>query len=169
MTDTVTTDRDTPSEYRFFNGPFLTVPFLRKCIDAYIPNPDDRTSELATARNISAKNAAKQPPTLILNSSADLLRDEGVFYGEILQKAGVDVAIMTSHGQLHDSVLFEAVRAGATPRAALRLIAAQLKMALKETGEIKVAAKGRGKRLRDGLSEENTDQPTKKDVRRRKR
>lgn len=97
------------------------------------------------------------------------MRDDGILYGEILQRAGVDVAIMTSHGQLHDSVLFEAVRAGATPQAAVRLIAAQLKAAFEKTGEVEVAAKGRGKRLRDGSNEENTDQPTKKDVRRRKR
>jgi acetyl esterase len=64
------------------------------------------------------------------------VRDDGILYGEILQKAGVNVAIMTSHGQLHDSVLFEALRAGATPRAAVRLIAAQLKMAFKGTGEV---------------------------------
>jgi acetyl esterase len=85
------------------------------------------------------------------------LRDDGILYGEILQKAGVDVAIMTSHGQLHDSVLFEAVRAGATPRAAVSLIATQLKAAFKATGVVEVSAKGRGKRLRDGSSEGNTD------------
>ena len=96
------------------------------------------------------------------------MRDDGILYGEILQKAGVDVAVMTSHGQLHDSVLFEAVRAGATPRAEVRFIAAQLKVALKGTGEVEVSAKGRGKRLRDGSSEGNTDQLVKNGARKRR-
>lgn len=132
VTDTVTTDRDTPSEFRYFNGPFLTVPFLRKSIDQYIPDPDDRASELATPRNISTKNAKKQPPTLILNAAVDILRDDGILFGEILQKAAVDVSIVTSHGQLHDSVVYEATRQGATPKAEVRLIAAQLRSALAE-------------------------------------
>lgn len=166
VTDTVTTDRDTSSEYRFFNGPFLTVPFLRKSIDAYIPDPDDRKSELATPRNISAKNAANQPPTLILNAAADPLRDDGVLFGEILQNAGVDVTILTGHGQLHDSIVFEAVRNGATPRAMVRLIAVQLREALKggiaESGTVKQ----QGKRSRTDHGEENTRQLTKKGRRR---
>jgi acetyl esterase len=53
VTDTVTTDRETKSEFQFFNGPFSDIPTLRKHIDFYIPNVDDRKSELATLRNIS--------------------------------------------------------------------------------------------------------------------
>jgi acetyl esterase len=86
VTDTITSDRDTPSEFRFFNGPLLTVPFLRKAIDLYIPDPKDRISELATPQNISISHAKLQPPTLIINSAVDPLRDDGNLYGEILQK-----------------------------------------------------------------------------------
>ncbi|KAF2632374.1 alpha/beta-hydrolase [Macroventuria anomochaeta] len=124
VTDTVTTDRDTPSSYQFFNGPFVTI-----------PDADDRTSELATPRNIFPRNAAKQPPTLILCAATDILKDDDILFGEVLQKAGVDVCILTGHGQLHDSVLFEATRYGATPRAMVRLVAAQLKDALASTKE----------------------------------
>ncbi|KAF3007433.1 hypothetical protein E8E13_003495 [Curvularia kusanoi] len=163
VTDTVTTDRDTPSEHRFFDGPFLSVPFMRKAIDAYIPEADDRTSELATARNITAKDAARQPPTLIINSAADILRDHGILYGEILQKAGVDVAIITGHGQLHDSLLFEAVRSGATSQAMVRLMTAQLKQALKGA---ETSKRESSKRLRDEVGEESTKQPAKRRARR---
>lgn len=130
VTDTVTADRETPSGYQFFDGPFITAALMRKSIAEYIPDPDDRTSELATPRNISPKNAVKQPPTLILSASADILRDDGILFGEILQKAGVEVSILTGHGQLHDSVLFEATRPGATPKAMMRLVAVQIKDAL---------------------------------------
>ncbi|KAF2872079.1 Alpha/Beta hydrolase protein [Massariosphaeria phaeospora] len=160
VTDTVTTDRDTPSEFRFFNGPLLTVPFLRKSIDEYIPDTYDRTSELATPRNISAANAKKQPPTLIVNSAADLLRDDGILYGEILQGAGVDCAIITAHGQLHDSSVFEGVREGATPKALVRLVAVQIVNANKTGGK----GKGKGKRMLEQSAEAVGEEraPTKK-------
>lgn len=145
----MTTDRDTPSEFRYFNGPFLTVSFLRKAIDEYIPDPDDRVSELATPRNISKTHATKQPPTLICNAAVDVLRDDGILFGEILQKAGVDVSIVTFHGQLHDSVVFEATRQGATPKSEVGLIAAQLKSALSRPQE--TIGAGKGKRQRDGV------------------
>ena len=143
----MTTDRDTPSEFQYFNGPFLTVPFLRKAIDEYIPDPDDRVSELATPRNISKTHAAKQPPTLICNAAVDVLRDDGILFGEILQNAGVDVSIVTFHGQLHDSVVFEATRQGATPRSEVGLITAQLKSVLSRPRE--TIGAGKGKRQRD--------------------
>jgi acetyl esterase len=97
VTDTVLTDQETKSEFRFFNGPLLDVPTLRKHINFYIPDPDDRTSELATLSNISEANSEKQPPTLIVNSAVDPLRDDGILYGEILQRAGVDCTIITAH------------------------------------------------------------------------
>jgi acetyl esterase len=126
VTDTVTTDRETKSEFQFFNGPFLDIPTLRKHIDFYIPNVDDRKSELATLRNISEAHAKKQPPTFIINSAADPLRDDGILYGEILQQAGVDCTIITAHGQLHDSVGLKPTRSGPTPKALVRVIASQI-------------------------------------------
>ena len=126
VTDTVLTDRETKSEFRFFNGPLLDVPTLRKDINLYIPDLDDRKSELATLRNISEAHAKKQPPTLIVNSAADPLRDDGILYGEILQRAGVECTIITAHGQLHDSLVLEHTRLGATPRALVMLMASQI-------------------------------------------
>jgi acetyl esterase len=134
VTDAVTDDRDTQSEFDFFNGPFNTVPFMRKVIAEYIPDPDDRHSELATPQNISAQNAQKQPPTLILNAAADVLRDGGNALGEVLQRAGVQCTVLTALGQLHDSVVLEATRGGATAKALTRLIAVQIMDAV---GEIK--------------------------------
>ncbi|KAJ4303239.1 hypothetical protein N0V90_002132 [Kalmusia sp. IMI 367209] len=125
--DTVTSDRDTPSEFRFFNGPFNTVPFMRKSIDTYIPLPEDRVSELATARNITPEHAAKQPPTLIISSAVDVLRDDGLLFGEALQKAGVECAVVVAHGQLHVSLVLEATRKGPTPMAMMQLVATRIK------------------------------------------
>ena len=129
-TDLITSDRETPSEFKFFNGPFLTVPFQREIIDAYVPVLADRESELASVRLITAEHAAKQPPTLIINSAVDVLRDDGILFGEILQKAGVACAIVVAHGQLHDSLVLEATRKGPTPSAITKMIAAEIKTAL---------------------------------------
>lgn len=129
-TDVITSDRETPSEFKFFNGPFLTVPFLQKTIDAYIPVPADRESELASVRLITAEHAAKQPPTLVVNSAVDVLRDDGILFGKILQKAGVDCAIVVAHGQLHDSLVLEATRKGPTPSAVMKMVVAEVKSAL---------------------------------------
>lgn len=125
------------------------MPFLRKAIDEYILDPDDRVPELATPRNISKNHATKQPPTLICNAAVDVLCDDGILFGEILQKAGVDVSIVTFHGQLHDSVVYEATRQGATPSSEVRLIAAQLKSVLFRSQETNGA--GKAKRQRGGI------------------
>lgn len=126
---------DTPSEFQFFNGPLLTVPFLRKVIDLYIPDPADRTSELATPQHISVAHAKKQPPTLIINSSADPLRDGGKLFGEKLQETGIDCTIATMHGQLHDSVVIEPTRNGPTPRTVVQLIALKIRNAVGDVQE----------------------------------
>jgi len=153
VTDTITSGRDTKSEFDFFNGPFLTVPSMRQTIDDYIPNSADRTNELATLRNISMAHAKKQPPTLIINSAVDPLRDSGILYGEILQRAGVDCTIVTGHGQLHNSLVFEGLRGGATPKAMVRLIAIQIKNAsedgtVEKAVEIETEEEPAGKRCR---------------------
>ncbi|KAH6405765.1 hypothetical protein HBI60_032030 [Parastagonospora nodorum] len=129
-TDTRISDRQTLSEFEFFAGPLLTVPFNKKSFAIYIPNADDRDSELATPLNISAAHAKLQPPTLIINSAVDLLRSEGEAYGEILQRAGVDCTVLTTHGQVHDSEVFEATRGGPTPRAVVRMVAGEIRHAL---------------------------------------
>ncbi|KAF2117778.1 Alpha/Beta hydrolase protein [Lophiotrema nucula] len=163
VTDTVTSDRDTPSEFRFFNGPFLTVPFMREAIDLYIPSPKDRTSELATPQHISAAHAKLQPPTLIVNSSVDPLRDDGFLYGQILQRNGIDCVITEQKGQTHDSAVIEPVRNGATPRATVRLVAASLKEAL---GAVSNVSK---KRVLNGDAEEVEEKESKTRKRRKTR
>lgn len=130
VTSTRITDRQTPSEFEFFSGPVLTLPFLKKAYATYIPDAADRESELATPLNISAAHAKLQPPTLIVNSAVDLLRSGGEALGEILQRAGVECAVVRTHGQVHDSEVLEATRGGATPGAVVRMVAGEIGNAL---------------------------------------
>jgi acetyl esterase/lipase len=96
--------RLTKSPFESFNGPLLTIPFGRETIDLYIPNEADRKTETASPlNNITPQHTKLQPTTLIMNSVVDLLRNDGLLFGQVLQRAGVDCATFTTHGQLHDS------------------------------------------------------------------
>jgi acetyl esterase len=170
VTDTVLTDNETRSEFLFFNGPVLTMPFTSNVIEDYIPKASDRQSELASPLKISAAHAKLQPPTLIINSSADLLRSEGSAFGEILQQQGIECVVLTGHGQVHDSEVLEATRTGPTPKLVIRVVVGEIVRVL--------GAKEEGKRKRtvgeeseeaevEAESEGNEDQGTK--TRKRKR
>lgn len=128
-------DRITFSEWQFFNGPFVNMALGQEVIDEYIPDPADRKAELATPMNISAAHAKLQPPTLIVVSSVDPLRDDGINFAKVLQKAGVDCAIVRAEGQVHDSYFVEATRKAATPSAMVTLMAVMVKQALEKTGD----------------------------------
>jgi acetyl esterase len=139
---TLTIERETTSEFELFNGPLITVPFLQKCIANYAPNAKDQKSELASPRLISPEHAKKQPPTLIINSAVDPLRDDGLLFGQILHQAGIDCSIVTMHGQLHDSSVLEATRNGPTPKTTIELITAKIKLALGEKSNKRKAEVG---------------------------
>ena len=51
-------------------------------------------------------------------------------FRKILQKAGVTVANLKSHGLLHGSVVYEVTRKGGRPRAEVRLLTVSIKEAL---------------------------------------
>jgi acetyl esterase len=127
-------DRQTRSEFEFFEGPILTVPFLKKSYTIYVPDAEDRNDELAAPINITAAHAKLQPPTLIINSAVDPLRDDGKSFGEILQTNGIDCAVLTTHGQVHDSEILEPTRGGPTPRAVVRMVANSIVDALEKNG-----------------------------------
>jgi acetyl esterase len=148
-----TAERQDHSEFEFFAGPIITVPFAKKTFSIYVPDAHDRNDELAAPINISASHAKLQPPTLIINSAVDLLRSEGNLYGEILQKNGVDCAVLTTHGQVHDSEVLEATRTGPTPRASLRLVARSLVEAFGTVAD--VSKKRKVEKVQEGNGEMN--------------
>lgn len=104
------------------------MPLVRRLVRIYIPKEQDRKTELANPRFLAPKTAKQFPPTLVIVSSADLLDSEGKLFGEKLQQAGVDCAIFTAVGQLHDTVVLEPTREGPTPQAVLTLIVETFKL-----------------------------------------
>lgn len=117
----------TLSEYELFGGPFISVPILRGMAQNYVPRAEDRASALGSPRSMPDEVARQFPPTLIVVGSADPLRSAGELLGEKLQGQGVDSAVVVGYGQLHDSIVAEATRNGATPRALLSLIVNEIK------------------------------------------
>ncbi|KAI8951095.1 Alpha/Beta hydrolase protein [Xylaria longipes] len=117
----------TLSRFEFWNGPYLTVPGPRKFAHEYLPDSVNRSSEEASPMNVSNETASIFPPTLIITSSADVLRDEAEILGQKLQQAGRDVVIIRADGQLHDSAVLEFTRSGPTPKLVVTIMAAALK------------------------------------------
>ncbi|KAK8073328.1 hypothetical protein PG994_004227 [Apiospora phragmitis] len=116
--------------HEFWGGPYLTGETMRRFADAYLPASVDRASELVSLSKMSENTAQAIAPTLIITSSADILRDEAEELGEKLQKAGRDVAVLRAHGQIHDSAVIEVTRSGPTPKMVMTLITASLKQRL---------------------------------------
>jgi acetyl esterase len=127
ITSTDATAPLTASEQELFGGPFISVPILRAMADYYIPRQEDRVTPIGSPRSMPDELAAQFPPTLIVVSSADVLRSGGELLGEKLQGQGVDCAVVVGHGQLHDTVVSEAARNGPTPKALMTLIAGEIK------------------------------------------
>lgn len=130
VTSTDTSVPLTQSEEELFGGPFISVPILRGMADNYIPRAEDRVTPLGSPRSMPDELADQFPPTLIVVSSADVLRTPGELLGEKLQTQGVDCAVVTGHGQLHDTVVSEGARDGPTPKALMTLIASEIKQRL---------------------------------------
>lgn len=126
------------------------MPFVKKSYSICVPGAHDRDDELAAPVNITAAHAKLQPPTLIINSALDLLRDGGNTFGEILQKNGVDCVVLTTHGQVHDSEVLESTRDGPTPRAVIRAVAGSIIDAL---GDEMINGKRKLSEEREGGSE----------------
>jgi acetyl esterase len=124
LLETSTTNKESKSEFRFFDGPFHTVGSKHQAIERYIPEIADRKNDIGNPSIITDSHAMGFPPSLIIVSSTDLLRTEGVEFGHKLQQAGRDCSIMVADGQLHDSMVFEVTRASPTSKAVMALVAA---------------------------------------------
>ncbi|KAF5248160.1 hypothetical protein FANTH_6090 [Fusarium anthophilum] len=128
---TTTYDTKLPSHETFKNAPFLSQASMKWMHDSFMPNEEDRKTPLASPLTyIPDELLAQFPPTVLFLSTVDPLVDEGVAFGNRLQKAGVDAAIIKAEGQLHSFCLIKDTRNGPTARAVMDLAAAKLKTSL---------------------------------------
>lgn len=117
----------TLSEYELFGGPFISVPLVRGMAELYMPRAEDRASALGSPRSMPDEVARQFPPTLIVVGSVDPLRSAGELLGEKLQGQGVDCSVVVGYGQLHDAIVAEGTRRGATSQALLTMIVGEIK------------------------------------------
>ncbi|KAF5859748.1 hypothetical protein ETB97_002470 [Aspergillus alliaceus] len=115
----------------YMNGPYLTEKMMDWMIDAFLPNVADRRNPLTSPLAfVPDEKLAKFPPTTIFVSGADPLLGEGQAFGQRLQKAGVETAILRADSQIHDFVMLEAIRHTATARAVVELASRKIKRSL---------------------------------------
>lgn len=74
---------------------------------------------------------SKGLPALIQVAQYDVLRDEGVAYGQKLQRAGVPVTVVEYHGMIHDFGLLNALAEIPGTRSAMLQTGAELRRHLK--------------------------------------
>ena len=69
--------------------------------DYYLPNEADRTKWDNSPMFAPEETFKKAPPALIVVCELDILRDEGIAYGEKLKQAGVEVEVLVVKGCPH--------------------------------------------------------------------
>ena len=79
---------------------------------------------------MSDEQAKKQPPTLLVINSNDILRSEGEAFGHLLQRNGIECALIRAEGQIHDSYIFEELQTDPTVKAIIKLMSLELKDAV---------------------------------------
>lgn len=89
----------TPSMTEFATGHVLEKDMVSWYWDQYVPDPRDRTLELAAPAR--AQVLVGLPPALVIMAECDPLRDEGENYAARLARAGVSVDVTRYPGQLH--------------------------------------------------------------------
>lgn len=113
------------------DGPYLTERTMDWKIGAFLPNEENRRNGLTSPLKYeSDQELSRFPPTTVFLSGAEPLIGEGRAFGLRLQKAGVETAILTADGQIHDYVMLEPIRGTATARAVVELAALHLKRGL---------------------------------------
>jgi acetyl esterase len=90
---------DTRSYARNVEGLLLNAPDMRWFWDHYAPDPEVRRSPDASP--LRALDLAGLPPTFIVVTEFDPLRDEGLAYARSLVEAGVEVTIDDYAGMIH--------------------------------------------------------------------
>jgi acetyl esterase len=102
MWPTTNTDFTTESFRAFGADRFLTIPFMEKLYDLYVPDHAARNDIHVSPLLASVEQLKGLPPTLIQVAENDVLRDEGEAYGRKLLEAGVYATTVRYNGVIHD-------------------------------------------------------------------
>ena len=99
---------DTPSYSTWAEGAgILTAKGMAWFRDHYLSRPEDRLDWRAAP--LRAEDLSGLPPALVITAECDVLHDEGVFYAEALDRAGVQVEHRNYPGMMHGFFSFAPV------------------------------------------------------------
>jgi len=114
----------------FADGFWLLAKAMPWFWDAYLPDKTARQQITVSPLNATIEQLRGLPPTLIIVSENDVLRDEGEAYAQKLMHAGVSVASTRYNGTIHDFVMINAISETPQVRGAIAQGVAALRAAL---------------------------------------
>jgi acetyl esterase/lipase len=121
---------DTGSYERFAEGFHLRRDMMQWFWDQYTTDPDERAQITASPLRATPEQLRDLPPALVITGEADVLRDEGEAYAELLREAGNEVEATRYAAIIHDFMMLDATRetraAKAATAQAIRFIAERL-------------------------------------------
>ncbi len=114
-------DFDTASYREFATGYFLRRDAMQWFWDQYTTDPAQRAEITASPLRATTADLADLPPALVITAEADVLRDEGEAYANLLRQAGVAVTAARFQGIIHDFVMLNALAHTQAARGAMTL------------------------------------------------
>lgn len=118
---------DTGSYTQLATHHFLTREAMKWFWDNYLPDVERRKEITASPLQASVDQLKGLPPTLLITSEFDVLRDEGEAYAAKLSEAGVKITAMRYLGIIHDFVMLNAVTNSPQARSAIALANSNLR------------------------------------------
>lgn len=110
---------------------FLTTPLMKWMWDNYLPDAAARKHKYASPAQASLDELKGLPPALVQVAENDILHDEGVAYGRMLDEAGVPTTISEFKGFIHDYGMLNPLAHIPAVQSSIKQAAAVLKDALK--------------------------------------
>jgi len=89
---------DTDSYRRYGQGFYNPRPALQWYWDQYVPSTADRAHPYASPLSADLRGL---PPAIVVTAGHDPLRDEGIAYGDALERAGVATTRLSYEGGVH--------------------------------------------------------------------
>lgn len=120
-------DFGTASYREFSSGLNLDMAAMRWFWDHYLPGTEQRTESVASPLRARLEELSGLPPALVITAECDVLRDEGEAYARKLAQAGVPVTSVRFSGVLHGFMIIDELAASTQARAAMELLALQLR------------------------------------------
>jgi len=108
---------------------WLTTKAMEWFWDAYLPDRAARSGVTVSPLGATPDQLRGLPPTLLVVSENDVLRDEGEAFARKLMHAGVPVVCLRYQGTIHDFVMVNAIADTPTVRAAIAAGAGALRTA----------------------------------------